>query len=395
VGLSGRALFRWRVSLDRRVVHVLGAVVLLACVAFAILILPNTVSRARGNYLAFSDFFAQWSFGWYARSGAVSSIYDGDALHRFQLTLEPELRQFFPFPYPPTYLFAVLPLSFLPYGLAYLVWDGVTLALFLWAVFGTRLRTVMLWFVLFAPTTVISLQQGQNGLLTSALIVGGLRLMRERPETSGVLLGLATIKPQLGVLIPLALIAGGYWRTLVAAGLTAVALGLASGLAFGWDLWPAWLNAVAGHSGYVEQSVNNYLKPGIMANLALFHVSLPMAHGIQVCVSLVVAGMVVWCFRAGASDLSLAVLQVGTFVAMPFVFRYDMPMLANAILLLARDWRRSGRTGGPVEAGIVVLGLLAPALTTLTTRFFYVSGVSLVLLFGLIVWRWSERTRAE
>jgi alpha-1,2-mannosyltransferase len=374
-------------TLSPRAIRVLGAAVLLVCAAFAFRLLSSTIRDVDGNYLAFSDFFAQWSFGWFARMDRAASIYNADALHQFQLTLEPDLRQKFPFPYPPTYLFAVWPLSFPPFRIAYLVWDMVTLGLFLWAVFGTRIRTVMVFFVLLAPVTVITLSQGQNGLLISALIVGGMRLMRERPVLGGMLLGLATIKPQLGVLIPFALISAGCWRTLASAGVTALLLAVMSGFAFGWEIWPAWAHAVLGHAAYVEQNVNNYLKPGIMANLVLFGITTPIAYASQVVVSLVVVVLVVWCFRRRASDLPIAALQVGTFLAMPFAFRYDMPMVANAILLLVKDRQRSPRPAGLIETGIVVLGLLAPAVTTLTTRFYYVSGLSLILLFGLIVWR--------
>ena len=140
------------------------------------------------------------------------------------------------------------------------------------------------------------------------------------------------------------------------------------------------------HAAYVEQTVNNYHKPGIMANLTLAGVALPVAHLAQMFVSIAVASIVFLCFRRGATDLSLAVLQVGTFLAMPYAFRYDMPMETNAILLLMRDRCSTARKVRPVEAGIIALGLLAPAVTTLTTRFFYVSGISLLLLFGLIVW---------
>jgi hypothetical protein len=320
----------------------------------------------------------------------VGRIYDGDELHQFQLTLEPALHQTFPFPYPPDYLFAIWPLSFLSYGAAYLVWDGVTLPLFLWSVFGTRVRTAMVWFVLLAPTTVITLIQGQNGLLTSALIVGGMRLMGARPIVGGVLLGLATIKPQLGILVPLALLGAGYWRTLAAASVTAALLAIASGAVFGWTLWLDWAAGLAGHAAYLDVSVGNYLKPGVMANLVLFGVPVPTAHAIQAGIAVVVAAIVVLCFRRGPTDLSIAVLQAGTFLAMPYVFRYDMPMLANAILLMVTDRRRRGQTVNPIEAGILVLGLLAPAITTLTTRFFYVSGLSLLSLFGLAVW-WRLR----
>jgi hypothetical protein len=378
------------VTLTPRTTRWLGAVVLLVFAAFAWRVIPPVVRGARGDFLAFSDFFAQWSFARFARLGDVARIYDPDVLHRFQLTLEPALRQRFPYPYPPGYLFAVWPLGWLPFGAAYLVWDGATLALFLWAVFGTRVRTALVCFVLLAPVTVLTLIQGQNGLLTSALIVGGMRLMRERPVLGGVLLGFATIKPQLGVLIPLALIGAGYWRTLAAAGVTAVLLAVASGLVFGWEVWPAWLGALSGHAAYLDRSVSNYLKPSIMANLVLFGVAVPVAHAVQAGVAVVVAAIVFWCFRRGATDLSIAALQVGTFLAMPYVFRYDMPMLLNGILLLVRNRERTRRPVGLIEAGIIVLGLLAPAVTTVTTRFFYVSGLSLLLLFGLAVrWRFA------
>lgn len=367
---------------------------MLAFIAFAGRVIPPTLRGARGDYLAFSDFFAQWSFALFARLDDVALIYDGDALHRFQLTLEPALHQFFPYPYPPSYLLAVWPLRFLSYRVAYLLWDCATLALFLWAVFGTHWRTTLPWFVLLAPVTIIALIQGQNGLLTSALIVGGMRLMNERPILGGALLGLATIKPQLGVLIPLALLAAGYWRVLAAASVTALLLALASGLAFGWGLWPAWFDTLSGHAAYLDQSISNYLKPSIMANLVLFGVAVPVAHAIQAVVAVVVAAIVVLCFRRGATDLSVAALQAGTFLAMPYAFRYDMPMLANAIILLVRQRRQTHQYPGLVEAGIIAFALLEPALTTLTTRFFYASGLSLSLLFGLIVWRRFSATPA-
>jgi hypothetical protein len=375
-----------RVTLGPRMTWLLGAALLLVFAAFAWRIMAPVLRGANGNYLAFSDFFAQWSFAQFARLADAAQIYDTDVLHRFQLTLEPELRQKFPFPYPPPYLFAIWPLGWLPYGIAYLTWDVATLALFLWAVFGTGARTPLFWFVLLAPVTVLALGQGQNGLLTSALIVGGLRLMRERPIAGGVLLGLATIKPQLGVLVPFALLGAGYWRTLAAASVTAVLLAVASGLAFGWDIWSAWLREISGHAAYLDTNVSDYLKPTIMANLKLFGVPTPVAHAVQAGLGIVVAAIVFLCFRRGATGLSLAVLQVGTFLAMPYVFRYDMPMLANAVLLLLRDRQRTRQPPNLVETAIIVLGLLAPAITTVTTRFFYVSGVASLALFGLAVW---------
>jgi hypothetical protein len=196
------------------------------------------------------------------------------------------------------------------------------------------------------------------------------------------------------VLIPLALIGAGYWRTMAAAGVTAALLAAAAGLVFGWGIWVAWLNTLTGHAAYLDRSVNDYLKPTIMANLVLFGVAPPVAHAVQDGVTVIVAAIVFLCFRRGATDLSIAASQVGTFLAMPYMFRYDIPMLANAVLLLARNRERTRQPLGPIEAGIIVLGLLAPALTTLTTRFFYVSGLSSLSLFGLVVW-WRLEPDAE
>ena len=70
---------------------------------------------------------------------------------------------------------------------------------------------------------------GQVTFLLGALVMTGLVVNKERPITAGVLFGLAAaVKPQLLMLLPLALIAEGRWRTIIATGVTALR-GLASG----------------------------------------------------------------------------------------------------------------------------------------------------------------------
>jgi hypothetical protein len=372
------------VILSARSLWVLTAAVLLACAAFDIYLLPPTIESMLGDTSRLSDFNAIWSWSRFAHTHPVAAIYDDDALHSFQVATDPAITLKLGFPYPPTYLFAIWPLASLPFGIAYAAWGLATLAFFAWAVCGTRPKPLELLLVVLAPITAVTLSYGQNGLLISGLIVGGLRLVPTRPVIGGILLGLATIKPQLGVLVPLALLASERWTVLVSASVTAVMLALAAGLAFGWDIWPAWIGNAAGHAGYLEHDVGNYIKPSIMANLELFGTGATVAYAIQSGLTIAAAAAVYWIFRRGYNDLSVAALQVGTFLAMPFVFRYDMQMLVNAILLLVR-----GRTRrmGLAEAGIIALGVLFPAVITLTTRFFYASGLTLILLFGLVLWR--------
>jgi hypothetical protein len=100
---------------------------------------------------------------------------------------------------------------------------------------------------LLCPAAAINVIDGQNVFLVAALIVGGIGLMASRPVLAGLLLGLLTFKPQFCILVPLALIAAGQWRTFFAAGASALATVAVSSLIFGWDLWLRWFPLIIGN----------------------------------------------------------------------------------------------------------------------------------------------------
>src|SRR5439155_352385 len=114
---------------------------------------------------------------------------------------------------------------------------AVTLPLYLWATIGANWRSPALFAALAAPTTAIAIVSGQNGFLAGALLAGGLRLAAGHPLAAGVLFGLLTYKPQLGLLVPVALAAAGLWRTLTIAGVTAILLVALTSLLFGGAIW--------------------------------------------------------------------------------------------------------------------------------------------------------------
>src|SRR5207237_8270122 len=92
---------------------------------------------------------------------------------------------------------------------------------------------------------------GQNAFLTAALFGLATLLLETRPIASGLLFGLLCYKPHFGLLVPIALAAGGYWRSFAAAAASAGALVLASLLLFGWETWHSFvLTAGASHSVY-------------------------------------------------------------------------------------------------------------------------------------------------
>lgn len=240
--------------------------------------------------------------------------------------------------------------------------------------------------ILCAPATVITFAAGQTGFLSSAFIIGGFRLIVSRPILAGILFGLASIKPQLGILIPFALISARRWRSVAAAGTTVVALVIASSLAFGWSLWPRWVLQLVGHADWAANA-NSRFSATIVGNLTLLGADLSAARAVQACAAVLIV-IIIWvCFRRGVTVLAAAALLVGTFLATPYAFVYDMPMVTNAALAVIN--RRSGAEGPLTiaEILIVAMSLAVPAIITETWKLSMMRTFPLVLLFGLIVWR--------
>ena len=71
-----------------------------------------------------------------------------------------------------------------------------------------RSRASGLLFLAVAPGVAVCVFFGQNGFYTAALLIGGLMCLDRRPVLAGVLFGILTIKPQLGLLLPVILLLG-------------------------------------------------------------------------------------------------------------------------------------------------------------------------------------------
>ena len=149
----------------------------------------------------------------------------------------------------------VWPLGQLPGWLAWAALVAVSLPLYLWATVGANWRSPALVAALAAPTTAIAIVSGQSGLLAGAFLAGGLRLAASHPVAGGMLFGLLTYKPQLGLLVPVALVAARLWRTLTIAGVTAILLVAATSLLFGIAIWPSWIASLPAFSRQFAASI--------------------------------------------------------------------------------------------------------------------------------------------
>jgi hypothetical protein len=175
------------------------------------------------------------------------------------------------------------------------------------------------------------------------------------------LLGILTFKPQLWLLVPVALIAARQWRPFTSAIGSALLFILVSLLVFGNEAWRDWLDLMirpnAVYENWVE--VGRLNGQSVYTNTVLLGASKAVANFAQGVAFLLAACCVFWTFRRPiALDLQLAVLLAATMLAAPHIIGYDAVMLAMAATLLF--CRASGEHLRLGEAMIIVLAWLSP-----------------------------------
>jgi len=356
----------------------------LASVFAALLFFGLRAPVTGSGFHRYGDFYPLWASGFISHEGQPALNYDSDALHLRQAALGMNPRAFNPFPYPPTFLLMLAPFGGLGLGTAFALFMGITFAFYLWAMTGGNFRSAPRWCgALLAPATTMTLVSGQSGFLSGALMLGGLRLAGSRPIVAGVLFGLLAYKPQLGVLLPVALISAGLWRSIAAAVVTVVVCVMASSWAFGDDIWPLWFHQMADYSGHFDPL--DYLMPTIEANARMFGLPARVALALQAAVTIPVM-IVVWrAFRAGVTERAAALLVVGTFLATPHAFNYDMPMMTAAIVWYFEESLRARRGPTLGEATMLTLALILPfAMWALGDKGPPISWAPLLLLFVMI-----------
>ena len=241
-------------------------------------------------------------------------------------------------------------------------------------------RWLFLLSATFAPATAFNIGSGQNAFLTSALMIGGFVLLPARPYLAGVLLGLLSYKPQLWLLVPVALVADRQWCALAGAAITAAVAVLASVAVFGIGPWHAWFDWFLHARPEVYAT---WLEAGrmhgesIYTNMALLGAPHQIASYGQAAVTMAVFGCVWWCYRRPMpSDLRLAVLLAAAILGAPHVTNYDTVLLAVAATIVFADGLDHGfRLGGVVipvlvwvfqlfnPPGVFRIGLITPLLT--------------------------------
>jgi len=291
------------------------------------------------------DFINYWTAGHLTLSGQVNDIFQPKLFlaHERQL-FDPRLPFHF-WSYPPPALFLVAPLGLTGYFTGFALWSlggmaALYLALRLWPEPGW-----VRWMILLCPAVPTDIALGQNGAYTAALLIGGLMLMERRPQWAGVQFGLLIFKPQIGVLLPVTVLARRHWKVLAAAAVTAVVVLLASLLVFGPGAWTGFFGpTLTTQATMLRQGRGpfRWMMPSAYMAARVLKFSWPVSAMIQAPFTLL-AIVAVWRVsvrRDVSAAWKAAVVMTATFVATPQAFNYDLIPVAAAALLLLRHDRR-------------------------------------------------------
>jgi hypothetical protein len=112
-----------------------------------------------------------------------------------------------------------------------------------------------------------------------------------------------------------------------------------------------------------------------------------VAQGVQAVAGVVVVMFVARCFRRDPGRLAAAALLVGTFLATPHAFIYDMPMVMAAVALFIEDRLATSRVFDLGEVVVLAWVVMFPVLMVAAGVAVPLSVLPLALFFGLIVRR--------
>lgn len=287
------------------------------------------------------DFINFWAAPQIAFGTSPTSLFDL-ALYNEQIrTLFGADIPFHMWSYPPVVLLATWGFAQLSYGVALATWVLGSFAIFARiavSAIPAGSAAVALLALALSPAALINAVGGQNGFFTGALMLGALLSLDRRPILAGVLVGLLTCKPQLGLVLPFILIALGAWRTIAAATLTALAVYGASVAVLGLDFWQSYIGYTATHqAGVVYEPANFWssMMMSPMAGLMALGAGAHLAGVMQIAVAVVVIAIAVHAVRGSADPLLRMLVIVSATPLVPHqVFNYDLPMLAAAWLIV-------------------------------------------------------------
>ncbi len=248
--------------------------------------------------------------------------------------------------YPPPFLLVCAALAKLPYTAAFILFEAATLTVYV--LVSVRIAAIGGWSwslaALAFPSVFWCLGLGQNAFLTAALFGAATLMVDSRPVRAGVLFGLLCYKPHFGILVPVALAAGGCVRAFLSSAATVCLLAAGTVWLFGVEPWLRYLDALPGAAdvfGSGEILLAGTVTPFGAARLVGWPFGAAIA--IQTAVSLIAAAIVAWIWhRRSVLPVRAASLIAGTLLSVPIALLYDLMLIGVCVAWLVRARQDGG-----------------------------------------------------
>ncbi|MBV8738256.1 MAG: DUF2029 domain-containing protein [Alphaproteobacteria bacterium] len=350
----------WRLQAYGYTLAAVYALVLIGMYRYGVWLIDKT-----GAPLPDCDFTYWWVGGTAALHGQAASLYDPAQLTALLKSLvgPHHANDLFPYqnwPYPPVFLLILVPLGLLPYLAAFLIWEALALAACSLVVYWIVHQSAAFALMLASPFGALDFRWAQTGFLRASLLGAALLVLGTRPVLAGVLIGCLVFKPQFGILIPLALIAGKRWRAFAAAAMTILFLVGLSIVAFGIAPWEAFARGLFAQANDIlgQGKASWGTVQTIYGLIRAFGGGAALAWIGQGCLTAAVAVLLWLIWRSSARyPLKAAFLSAASLVATPYAWSHDLTMLAIPIAFLVKDQIDRGLLRGEQMTLLALFGL--------------------------------------
>ena len=320
------------------------------------------------------DFYVYYLAAQLGRTRGWAAMYDPSV---FQPAVTTVVGRYLPYLNPPLLAWSVTPLSWLPYSVAAWFWTAILatalVATWLVAAPGALPRRIIHLLAAAAALPVFtSFLFGEVSLvIVLAVALSFVLLDRGHPWLAGLGLAALSLKPQVAFLVPIALLAAGYWRVFV------------SWLAATLALTALSLVAIGTHALHdIQRSLS--LRAGVPGpiQVSLWHqVPFPLLNAVimVLAVALFLFAASRWHRRGAATPIAAGL--VASALLSPYLNFYDLSGLVLAAWLVLRTeppaWQRI------LLAGFYAALYLAPVWPLLTVTFEFAWLISLAVLATL------------
>jgi hypothetical protein len=313
------------------------------------------------------DFDAFYVAGRMFWEGRLADAYYAEKLVLAQQEIV-HAQSFMPWTYPPHMNFLTAALSVVPIWVGYLFFTAVTFLTYLHVLRQVAPQHFGLSILFTFPAVLLCIRTGQNGFLIAALLGFFLLGIERKPVRSAAFLALLSIKPHflLGAYLYGAL--NRKWRVLAGGLVGTFVLAVASTVAFGPEIWRAFLNSVREAGVFLTAGFYPLFRM-ISAYAALQTLGLAgqIALIVQSLIGLVALAMIGFAWKKGWHPRHvIAVSLMASLFVSPYAYDYDLQILGLSLGLL---WSDLCRSASGRQLLILLAGSWLSAVSVVTSLF--------------------------